>query len=610
MTSAIIADIDLTRFADPYPPEQRTELRDQNARAGGLWTRLQSDDVPGVILGDEVGKGKTYIALALAFATLATKRHARILVLTHSRSMARTWAARWRKEIREMVHHRWREHFDADWHPHVASQYAEFIDALETTAGTSAILFASYDTLKRFHGPEGRRRHLLGALKLAYRAHHLRLSRMERLRLVKAVVSYGGTMPRIHSPVDKKAAVKMLKAALDPATRDWRRKSHRIIENFLDAEAGRHLDIHPKINLLIVDEAHKLEGERRGSVVTHLLGRKFIKGIWVTATPFALSISELRRRLLQFQQAASAKRKYGSSIYKLPLDDYQTAVSGRVDFSQLAELQTALRKRMVRSTWNNREERRILDWTGEATGAALLPSMALERVIANVMSAGERTHIASVRETLCSSWAATLESLQSGALKRFRDDPWVVRLQKVLTDTIQLDPKLGAAVERLVTLTQAGEKTVVFTHRTATSEALVEALQQDPDIRALTSKFQKAARRWRQRADRVQRALKIPTMRQAYTVAKVIAFSPDAPASATPNELKAWWDRHERTFEALQRSADKRDIFDFLDPLQAREGAYLSWRAMTVRFPGVTRADPTLWATIVSLTCHAHPSFS
>lgn len=173
MTSAIIAEIDLTRFSDPYPPEQRAELRDQNARAGGLWTRLQSDDVPGVILGDEVGKGKTYIALALAFATLASKRHARILVLTHSRSMARTWAARWRKEIREMVHHRWRVHFDTDWQPRVASQYAEFIDALGTTAGTSAILFASYDTLKRFHGPGGRRRHLLGALKLAYRAHHL-----------------------------------------------------------------------------------------------------------------------------------------------------------------------------------------------------------------------------------------------------------------------------------------------------------------------------------------------------------------------------------------------------------------------------------------------------
>lgn len=163
--------------------------------------------------------------------------------------------------------------------------------------------------------------------------------------------------------------------------------------------------------------------------------------------------------------------------------------------------------------------------------------MALERLIANVLSAGDRTHVASVRETLCSSWRATLEALQSGALKRFHDDPWVARLQKVLTDTLQLDPKLRAAVNHLVTLAQAGEKTVVFTHRTATSKALVEALQQDPNIRALASKFRQAGERWRPRAGHVMRALKLRTMRDAYTVAKVIASSPDAPASPTPQAL-------------------------------------------------------------------------
>ncbi len=570
MTNSIIADVDLTRFAEPYPPEHRDELRDQNARAHGLWKRLQSDDVPGVILGDEVGKGKTYVALALAFATLASKRRARILVLTHSRSMAKTWAARWRTEVREMVHERWRQHFDSDWQPRVVSQYPEFVDALDATVDTSAILFASYDTLKRFHGHQDRRRRLLGVLKLAYRTHHLRLSPKERLRLVKAVVPDGGAMPRRHSAVNEKAAAKILKAALDPASRDWRPKSRRIIEDFLDSEAGRSLEIHPKIDLLIVDEAHKLEGERRGSVVTHLLSRKFVKGVWVTATPFALSIAELQRRLLQFRQAASARPNYASAIYELPLDDYRTAVSSRADFPRLAVLQAALRKRMVRSTWNNREERRVLDWTGEATGAALLPSMALERVIANVISAGDRTHIASIRETLCSSWTATLESLQKGALKRFHNDPWVVRLRKALTETIQLDPKLRTTVDHLVALALVGEKTVVFTHRTATSEAIVKALQQDPNIRALTSKLQRAAKRWRPRAGRVQRVLKIPTMRQAYTVAKVIASSPDAPASPTPKALKAWWRRHEKTLEAERRSAGANDIFDYLESVAGK----------------------------------------
>ncbi|BAU49571.1 hypothetical protein SVA_3023 [Sulfurifustis variabilis] len=564
-------EIDLARFAEQYSPEQRGELRAQNGRARGLWSRLHREDVPGVILGDEVGKGKTYIALALAFATLTSTRRARVLVLTHNRKMAETWAARWSQEVRQMVDPCWAGRFDADWKPRVSSQYEEFVAALEETSRTSAILFASYDTLKRFHSHEGRRRCLLGALRLAYRAHGVRLSRGARLRLVKAVVPDGGAVPRRPASVNKAAAVTMLRDAFDPVTREWRPRSHRTIEDFLDTEAGRSLQIRPLIDLLIVDEAHKLEGRRRGSVVTHLLSGKFRKGVWVTATPFALTLDELRRRLREFQHAASAKRDYESAIRQLPLADYERAISDRVDFPQRKELEGALRSRMVRDTWDNRKERRILDWTRKATGKALLPSMVLERVISNVLNTGERTHVASLRETLCSSWGATLDSLENGALARFRDDPWVLRLQRALTDSVKLDPKLREAVEQLAKLAANGEKTVVFTHRTETSAILVEALLEDPRIRDLASNFRRASKRWRQRVERVRRTLKIPTLRQAYTVAKVIASSPDAPEKATTRALSAWWLRHEEALEAQRRSAgDYETVFDFLASVAGR----------------------------------------
>lgn len=572
MKAVPLDDIDLARFAEQYPPEQRGELNAQKARARGLWSRLQREDVPGVILGDEVGKGKTYIALALAFATLASRRCARVLVLTHSRKMAETWAARWGQEVREMVAARWAGRFDAVWKPRVSSQYEEFVAALEETSRTSAILFASYDTLKRFHSHEGRRRCLLGALTLAYRAHGVRLSRGERARLVKAVVPDGGAMPRRPASVNEAAAVRMLKAALDPVTRDWRPRSRRTIEDFLDTEAGRSLKISPPIDLLIVDEAHKLEGRRRGSVVTHLLSGKFHKGVWVTATPFALTLEELRRRLCEFQHAASAQHDYESAIVRLPLKHYAHAVSNRDDFPQLKELEAALRRRMVRDTWDNSKERRIRDWTGRATGGALLPSMVLERVISNVLSMGERTHIASVRETLCSSWAATLDSIENGALARFRDDPWVLRLQRALTDTVKLDPKLRKAVEWLAKLAAKGEKTVVFTHRTETSAILVKVLNEDPGIKELDWKFRRARKRWRERAERVQRVLNIPTLGQARTVAKIIASSTDEPKSASARALRAWWRRHEAAFEAQRRSAgDYETVFDFLETVAGRK---------------------------------------
>jgi superfamily II DNA or RNA helicase len=570
MTETVSLDIDLTRFSAPYPLHQRDELSKQNDRVRGLWGRLRNDDVPGVILGDEVGKGKTYIALALAFLTLAAKKRARIVVLTHSRTMARIWANRWREEISQMIDPAWRDRFDGEWQPRIISEYEDFVAALDETATKSAIIFASYDTLKRFYSHVGRRRYLLGALGFAYQACRIRLSRDDRRHLVKTVVPDGGRMPRTPWSVHAKSAVKMLKATLDANSRDWRPRTQRLIEHFLDMQAARSLEISPKIDLLIVDEAHKLEGDRRGRVVTQLLSRKFLKGVWVTATPFALSVSELQARLTQFQEAAKARRDYASIISNLPLEAYRQAVSSRTDFPRLDELQSALRKRMVRSTWDNQRERRILDWTGEAKGAALLPSMALERVIANVIVAGNRTHIASARETLCSSWAATLEALQNGALKRFRGDPWVERLRSALLDTCSLDPKLQAAVHQIVKLAIAGEKTVVFTHRTETSKILVKTLQRDSGIRALNSQYQNAAKQWRGRAAGIKRALGMRTIREAYTLAKIIAHSPDAPRTATAKAIREWWRAHEKTLSAQSRSAGKKDVFEFLEWVAGR----------------------------------------
>ena len=64
-------DIDLAIAGKHLGARYRPELLAQNDRARGLWRRLYEDDEPGVLLADEVGKGKTYIALAVAFARFA-----------------------------------------------------------------------------------------------------------------------------------------------------------------------------------------------------------------------------------------------------------------------------------------------------------------------------------------------------------------------------------------------------------------------------------------------------------------------------------------------------------------------------------------------------------
>ena len=570
MTRTFLHGIDLAHFAADLPAAQRDELVEQNARAQGLWARLQSDDVPGVILGDEVGKGKTYVALALAFATLSTKPQARVLVLTHSRSMARIWAARWQKEIAEMVTQQWRYRFTADWGPRPVNEYAAFVSTLEETKQSSAIIFASYDTLKLFNTHEDRRRQILGLLRHIYRTHRVRLSSEERNRLVKTMVPSNGTMPRRPIPVKERIAVRVLKQAFDRDARDWKPTERHAIDDFLDEQASLNLTIRPKIDLLIVDEAHKLEGDRRGRVVTHLLSGKFCKGVWVTATPFALTVNELRRRLLQFEHAGAAPRDYPSKIEELPLAAFQRAVSERAEFPSLVELQSALRRRMVRSTWGKPNQRRVIDWTKPASGAALLPSMMLERVITNLLAEGRRTHVASVRETLCSSWAATLESLRNGALRSMAHDPWVGQLRNVLGGMTALDPKLCAAVEELSALALRGEKTVVFANRLETSAALVDAINSNPGIRQLASRQHLSSKRWYKRADAVRRALKVPTLGHARILSKVIALSPDAPTHPDAASLKQWWRRHRKSLEHQMRSSHANEIYDFLEEVAGR----------------------------------------
>ena len=106
-------DIDLSLAGKHLGTRFQRELLAQNDRARGLWNRLHRGDEPGCLLADEVGKGKTYVALAVAFACLASKPKGRVLVLTHSGHMAGVWKKRWR-ELEQCVGDRWKDRWGAE----------------------------------------------------------------------------------------------------------------------------------------------------------------------------------------------------------------------------------------------------------------------------------------------------------------------------------------------------------------------------------------------------------------------------------------------------------------------------------------------------------------
>ena len=171
---------DLARYvrgSDDVLVDEMEELRKQNHRAAGICQRLYEEGAPGVLLADEVGKGKTYVALGVAFALLAHKRDARVVVLTHSGHMAKEWASRWTQQMKANCPH-YRDRFEevGEWHP---LRFASF-DALRTAYDADApprIAIGSYETLKKYSDKLQEASFLYALLKWANDCYGVYLSR-------------------------------------------------------------------------------------------------------------------------------------------------------------------------------------------------------------------------------------------------------------------------------------------------------------------------------------------------------------------------------------------------------------------------------------------------
>ena len=406
-------DIDLSRGAR-LGARYQPELLAQNDRARGIWRRLYQQDEPGCLLADEVGKGKTYVALAVAFACLAAKPKGHVLILTHSGHMAGVWQERW-EELSECVGSRWKDRWDADgWS---TRQYWS-IDHFDNDAkerNLPQIAFASYETLKKYGSDKRRAGYLRDALCRSQRYIHLRLRPDEQRALIKDMVDCD--LRKLDPEVCPDGHARRILAWLDRDTRWWKEDAYDAIDDELDRILARSWLDGARFDLLIVDEAHKLEGTARHQVVERLLHKRFDKCLLVTATPFALSVHQFRNRILDFAHARGEQGAFEDLIRALPFDEFRRAVAERVDFPGTRQLEGQLRRHMVRASWDHDRERATEHWSGEASAATLLPTLLLERIIDGVLESGQRTHIASRRESLCSSWPAARKSLKDSPLQ-------------------------------------------------------------------------------------------------------------------------------------------------------------------------------------------------
>jgi len=208
---------------------------------------------------------------------------------------------------------------------------------------------------------------------------------------------------------------------------------------------------------------------------------------------------------------------------------------------------------MVRSLWDHDRERTTEHWSGEASAEALLPTLLLERIIDDVLESGQRTHIASRRESLCSSWPAARKSLNDSPLQG-ADQRWSRAFDAVVAGHSGFnDPKLRAAVDRLVELLRNDTKVVVFTQRLETSKALARLLEEHPVVQEIASVREQHADRLRRHVDKVASWLDLD---QAYAggVVKVMAHSADRPRMERAS-VRRWWRRHKKRLGDGERDA-------------------------------------------------------
>jgi hypothetical protein len=449
---------------------RRQDAERQARTAARLLRGLYRDGVPGMILGDEVGMGKTFEAFGVIAALLRHQPNARVAVLTHSGTMAKEWCDRW-----SLLTGRKDEHPGA-LRGGVEVPPASLLNGAHEL-GATGLVIGSYETLKRVSSENAR-----AVLERVMSGRYLRRKSRARLRrgLFDTWARHAGDLDGIREP--SQAQLDAVWAHYDDTTRTWKsasaagRELRRVV--FRCARTKRPLD------LLVVDEAHKLAARQRKVFFEEVLHGRSRRALYVTATPFALDVRELLDRIEDMFEATGLSTAALEPLRRL-LDRYRERVETRqpptTELRRL--LQRELGKYLVRSTWDaclpgtkirRRRVEPLIAPASPKSESHALAGLALERAFHELDRRAGRTHRATHRQTLCSSHAA-IRAAVDGAGRRGTGPSFLRSLPALLPR--EESPKFQAAASFLVEKARRREKVVVFCKRLATIRALHGAIE-------------------------------------------------------------------------------------------------------------------------------------
>lgn len=490
------------------------------------------DDRPGIVLADEVGMGKTFEALGIIAAFKHREPRSKCVIVTPGPDLNHKWFS----EIE-----RFGEMFDFRGAASKVGTLAELIEGIRKHSivvapvtvfqsgrgtGDQTYLLSLYCWWKELHG------HTANAILSRYKeGDHDRVDVTDEKFL--GIFDLKRLEPHLRAAFRRGNLAGA--AGLDDLYESGKLSSfengHAVQQALYRARFVLSGKLLPNIDLLIVDEAHKLKnpGSLRTRAMRSVFDRRFRKALFLTATPFQLDVTELREIFSLFSGAKDAPEDLASRIetllaavndYQRRYDEFQRGWSAldreaaarfcaaydagadvltaaddpalEIVIKQLAALiklkaeaiEPGFREWMIRSL---REDKRIYRRHERIpvvpSGANALPFLIYERYIAELFRRGRTTHKAAVEINMVSSFAAARQgSLLAEEPEHIPPEamPYKALLGEIL-DEVDDDehehPKLMATVEDALDAADRGEKTLIFCSRVATLAQLRNDLE-------------------------------------------------------------------------------------------------------------------------------------
>ena len=506
------------------------------------------DRESGVLLADEVGMGKTYQALGLLACMLEGKKDARCIVVTPRPVLNEQWLR---------VANRFR---DMGFYPFPEGSIAKIDHLVDLPAACQehAVVFTPINvfTSSRSYWERGallriwfQQRHLPGPTRAAIRR---RLEdgdlqvKEHNWFLKKRVESFTSpseaTFRRIDGDGDA-GLDNLLDQGIDAFRNKW-----AVQRAF--SRARYHLvgSLLPNFDLVVVDEAHKLKNPWtvQSQAVSLVLNRRFDKAVFLTATPFQLGVSELRRVFEIFGRARAVRSGFAADVedlfdgirsyqdaynrfeaaWKFVDEDQASSFSSwydenrdrpDMDFDSVEDPNVLSLARMaveLRHLKESRVERGFRRWTirnlkpGKRerrneipvplppTDRSMIPILLYQRLLEARARSGRQTHIAAAQTNIASSFQAA----RGGALLSDEHGTAEVReyqniVRQVLEHNTEQHPKVERVVDEIFQAGDRDEKSLVFCERNATIRALrerVEAQWMDRQLRLWRKHYRKA----------------------------------------------------------------------------------------------------------------------